>query len=37
VIGHRFGTKLKSKAEVAGGVVLILIGLKILFEHLGLL
>ncbi len=37
VIGHRFGTKLKSKAEVAGGVVLILIGLKILLEHLGLL
>ena len=36
-IGHRFGTKFKRKAEVGGGVVLILIGLKILLEHLGLL
>lgn len=36
-IGHRFGTRLKSKAELAGGVVLILIGLKILLEHLGVL
>ncbi len=35
-IGCRFGTKLKSKAELAGGVVLILIGTKILLEHLGL-
>ena len=34
-IGHGFGTRLKSKAEFAGGVVLILIGLKILLEHLG--
>ncbi|MGE5496341.1 MAG: manganese efflux pump MntP family protein [Burkholderiales bacterium] len=36
-IGHRFGVKLKAKAEVAGGVVLVLIGLKILLEHLGVL
>ncbi|WP_455540036.1 manganese efflux pump MntP [Terrisporobacter sp.] len=35
-IGNVFGTKFKSKAEFAGGVILILIGLKILFEHLGL-
>ncbi len=34
-IGHRFGAKFKSKAEIAGGAVLILIGLKILLEHLG--
>ncbi len=34
-IGNIFGTKFKSKAEVFGGVVLILIGLKILLEHLG--
>ncbi|HNW85862.1 MAG TPA: manganese efflux pump MntP family protein [Candidatus Limiplasma sp.] len=36
-IGHQFGTKLKRKAEIAGGAVLILIGLKILLEHLGLI
>lgn len=35
-IGNVFGTKYKSKAEFAGGAILILIGLKILFEHLGL-
>lgn len=36
-IGHIFGAKFKSKAELAGGVVLILMGLKILLEHLGVL
>jgi putative Mn2+ efflux pump MntP len=36
-IGHKFGTKLKSKAELLGGAVLILIGLRILLEHLELL
>ncbi len=36
-IGHRFGTKLQNKAEIGGGIVLILIGVKILAEHLGLL
>ena len=35
-IGNVFGTKYKSKAEIAGGAILILLGLKILFEHLGL-
>lgn len=35
-IGNVFGIKYKSKAEAAGGIILILIGLKILFEHLGL-
>lgn len=34
VIGNRFGSKYKNKAEIAGGVVLILIGTKILLEHL---
>ena len=34
-IGTLFGAKFKSKAEVAGGVILILMGLKILIEHLG--
>lgn len=33
-IGSKFGTKLKDKAELLGGVVLILIGCKILFGHL---
>ena len=36
-IGNVFGVKYKSKAELFGGVVLILIGLKILLEHLGIL
>ncbi len=34
-VGHKFGTKFKRGAEIAGGAVLILIGLKILLEHLG--
>ena len=36
-IGNVFGTRYKSRAELFGGVVLVLIGLKILLEHLGLL
>ena len=36
-VGNVFGTRYKSKAELLGGVVLVLIGLKILLEHLGLL
>lgn len=32
-IGGVFGAKYKSKAELAGGIILILIGLKILLEH----
>ena len=36
-VGHLFGAKFKSKAELVGGVVLILMGLRILFEHLGVL
>lgn len=36
-IGNVFGEKYKSKAEIAGGIILILIGLKILLEHLGLI
>ena len=36
-IGNKFGSKFKSKAELAGGIILILIGSKILFEHLGLI
>lgn len=33
-IGNIFGAKFKSKAELAGGVILILMGVKILLEHL---
>ena len=36
-VGNVFGAKYKSKAELLGGVVLILIGLKILLEHLGVI
>lgn len=34
-IGHVFGLKYKSRAELFGGAVLILMGIKILLEHLG--
>ena len=34
-IGHIFGMKYKKNAEIAGGVILILMGIKILLEHLG--
>ena len=33
-IGSAFGTRFKSKAEIAGGVILIILGLRILVEHL---
>ena len=36
-IGNVFGAKFKSKAEFAGGVILILMGTKILLEHLGVI
>ncbi|MBE5962935.1 MAG: manganese efflux pump [Lachnospiraceae bacterium] len=36
-IGNLFGVKYKSKAELAGGCILILMGVKILLEHLGIL
>jgi len=34
-IGSVFGSKISSKAELAGGIILVLIGVKILLEHLG--
>ena len=34
-IGNIFGAKYKSRAELIGGLVLILMGVKILLEHLG--
>ena len=36
-IGNVFGARYKSKAEMAGGVILVLLGLKILVEHLGII
>ncbi len=33
-MGHVFGSKYKSRAELAGGAILILMGIKILIEHL---
>jgi len=36
-IGNVFGAKYKVKAEFAGGLILILIGIKILLEHLGII
>ena len=37
VVGNIFGSKYKNKAEFAGGFILVMIGLKILLEHLGIL
>lgn len=37
IVGNFFGTRYKKKAEIIGGIILILIGLKILLEHLGIL
>ena len=36
-IGNVFGSRYKAKAELAGGVILVLMGMKILLEHLGVL
>lgn len=36
-IGNRFGDKYEKKAETMGGVILILLGTKILLEHLGII
>ena len=36
-VGNVFGNRYESRAEITGGVILILMGLKILLEHLGIL
>lgn len=36
-VGNVFGSRYKAKAELAGGIILILLGIKILLEHLGIL
>lgn len=35
LIGNKFGTKYEKKSTLLGGIILFLIGLKILLEHLG--
>lgn len=37
VVGNRFGARFERPSQIAGGIVLIAIGLKILLEHLGLI
>ncbi|MGN0603639.1 MAG: manganese efflux pump MntP family protein [Oscillospiraceae bacterium] len=37
VIGNKFGSRYKSKAELVGGIILVLMGIKILLEHLGVI
>ena len=36
-IGNVFGARFEKKAQLAGGAILILLGLKILLEHLGII
>ena len=36
-VGNVFGSKYRGKAELAGGIILILLGVKILLEHLGVI
>ena len=36
-VGNFFGVRYKKRAEVTGGIILILLGVKILLEHLGIL
>jgi manganese efflux pump family protein len=37
LIGNKFGSHYKTKAEIAGGIIIILIGIKILTQHLGII
>lgn len=37
IIGNKFGDKFQNRAELAGGIILIIIGLKILLDHLGII
>lgn len=36
-LGNRFGEKYRAKAELTGGIILVIMGVKILLEHLGFL
>ena len=35
-VGNFFGARYKKRAELAGGIILALLGIKILLEHLGI-
>ena len=37
MVGNKFGSRYKQKAEISGGIILILLGAKILLEGLGIL
>ena len=37
IVGNRFGSRYETKAEVAGGIILIIIGIKLLLEGLGVI
>ena len=37
VVGNFFGARYKKRAELTGGIILVLLGVKILLEHLGIL
>lgn len=36
-VGNIFGARYKSRAELVGGIILVLLGVRILLEHLGIL
>ena len=36
-IGNVFGSRYEKKSQLAGGLILVIIGLKILLEHLGVI
>lgn len=36
-VGNIFGSRYKSRAELVGGIILVLLGVRILLEHLGIL
>ena len=37
IVGNFFGARYKRRAELSGGAILILLGIKILMEHLGII
>lgn len=37
IIGNKFGSKYEKKAELTGGIILVLLGVKILLEHLNII
>ena len=34
IIGNKFGSKFEAKAQIIGGIILIILGIKIVLEHL---